>query len=348
MSQSLRIFQKNEYNRFMIPVLLQFLVSAAGVILAARWLTRSAERLARSTRLGQAFVGGVFLAASTSAPEFFVDMRATVEGLPDLAAGDLLGSSVMNLSILAATFLAPGKALWRDSSPFLMSYLTFLAALLTAEAAWLIHVRPAGNLAGIHWGSYLIAATYLAAGRWIFRSSARQTSHETPERASSRAVLSQIATFAAAALVIFFASPLLVASMERIALDTGLDRTFVGTTLLALTTSLPELVSTVTAVRLGAPALAVGNIVGSNAFNMTIFFFMDAVWPGLNLWASLSRHHVLTALLVVTGMSALGLVSLVPSAKKEMAARVVLGLILIVNFIGLLILYELTRGAPTA
>lgn len=324
----------------------QLLLSAAGIVLAARWLARSAERLAHSTGLGQAFVGAIFLAASTSAPEFFVDIRASMDGLPDLAAGDLLGSSIINLSILAVAFLSSEKSRWQDTAAPATVPLSFLAVLLTGEAACLIYWYPDGDFAGIHWGSYLIVVTYFAGSRLVFRSEAQSNGLTIKTQVhGTRAVLSQATKFAGATLVIFFLSPLLVASMEKIALATGIDRTFIGTTLLALTTSLPELVSTMTAIRLGAPTLAVGNIVGSNAFNMTIFFFMDWAWGPPNLWSSLSHHHVLSALLVVGGMSALGIISSVRFGKKEMTARIVLGLILLVNFIGMLILFESTQGA---
>src|SRR5690606_23739230 len=84
-----------------------------------------------------------------------------------------------------------------------------------------------------------------------------------------------IALFTLAAAVIFVAAPHLASSAATIAEVTGIGSTFVGSTLVALATSLPELVATIAAVRIGAPDIAVGNIFGSNAFNMVLLVPID-------------------------------------------------------------------------
>ena len=82
---------------------------------------------------------------------------------------------------------------------------------------------------------------------------------------------------------------------EEFAKATGLGRTFVGTTLVALSTSLPELVSSIAAVRLGAYDMAIGNVFGSNAFNMLLLIPLDFVQTG-SLMALISSGHAITAL----------------------------------------------------
>jgi cation:H+ antiporter len=102
------------------------------------------------------------------------------------------------------------------------------------------------------------------------------------------------------------AAPFLVQSVERIGIETGLGNTFIGATLMAFTTSLPELASSVAAVRLGAAAMAAGNLVGSNAFNMLIFGAMDALWTVDDLWEQIPRRHAVTALAVVLNLAVFG------------------------------------------
>jgi cation:H+ antiporter len=99
----------------------------------------------------------------------------------------------------------------------------------------------------------------------------------------------------------------MAAAADELAELTGLGGTFTGTTLVALCTSLPELVATVTAVRMGAFDLAVGNIFGSNAFNMVLLFPLDVAHPGA-LLADVSANHAVTAIatVIVTGISILG------------------------------------------
>ncbi|MBP90016.1 MAG: hypothetical protein CMJ64_25465 [Planctomycetaceae bacterium] len=116
-----------------------------------------------------------------------------------------------------------------------------------------------------------------------------------------------IAGFILAAAVIFVAAPFLADAAGQLAELSGLGGTFIGTTLVALATSLPELVATLTAVRMGAYDLAIGNIFGSNAFNMLLLLPLDLAFPGA-LLASVSTTHALTcfAVILITAIVLLG------------------------------------------
>ena len=89
--------------------------------------------------------------------------------------------------------------------------------------------------------------------------------------------------------------------------ETGLSGTFIGTTLVAVTTSLPELVASLTAIRIGAIDLAIGNALGSNAFNIVLFAPLDFFHDG-SVFLSMSSAHAVTAFIVVlaTAIAALG------------------------------------------
>ncbi|RPI81238.1 MAG: hypothetical protein EHM42_10975, partial [Planctomycetaceae bacterium] len=102
----------------MLVVASEFLVLAAVVALAGTYLARAADQIAEITRFGRLLIGSVLLAAATSLPEMTVDLSAVRQWMPDLAVGDLLGSSLMNLSILAILDLAhrsAGKMLSREA-----------------------------------------------------------------------------------------------------------------------------------------------------------------------------------------------------------------------------------------
>ena len=98
--------------------------------------------------------------------------------------------------------------------------------------------------------------------------------------------------------MLFITGPHLAKTAGGLAEATGLGNTFVGTTLVALSTSLPELVSTIVALRMNSFDLAIGNIFGSNTFNMLVFLPLDALQPG-SIFASLSTSHVVTCLAVI-------------------------------------------------
>jgi cation:H+ antiporter len=98
------------------------------------------------------------------------------------------------------------------------------------------------------------------------------------------------------------AAPFLVEAADQLAKMSGLGQTFIGTTVVALATSLPELVSTIVAFRMGSPDLAIGNIFGSNAFNMLLFVPLDFIYPKV-LFASVRSIHAVTAFCIVSVMS---------------------------------------------
>lgn len=140
------------------------------------------------------------------------------------------------------------------------------------------------------------------------------TSGEVP--AASKSAVVSFLGFGIAALVIFLIAPMLATTADEIASITGLGRTFVGTLLLALVTSLPEAVSTIAAVRLGAIDMAISNIFGSNAFNMVILAVLD-VASGSPILSLVSETHALTATCVLITTS-VALLSVLYRAEKRL------------------------------
>lgn len=300
----------------MTAAIAQFLASAAVIVVAGSALTRCGDATAKLTGLGGLLVGAILVAAATSLPEVLVDINAVVrEGLPDLALGDLLGSSLVNLLILAGIDFAGrsrGRMLSRMSAAHALS--ATMAILLTAMVAAAILVPFECEILGIGTGVWAIAVVYVLGVRMTFfdQRYAAQVAGEKlppPEVAGRRLSLkAAISGFVGSAAAIFVAAPYLANAAGRIAGLTGAGSTFIGSTLVAFSTSLPELVTMLAAVRIGAYDLAVGNIFGSNAFNMVILLPVDIAHPGCVL-ADVSQAHVITALavIVVTAVAVLGI-----------------------------------------
>jgi len=273
------------------------------VVIAGTFLTRSADRIAELTGLGRLLIGSILLAGATSLPELCVDVNAALHGMDDLAVGDLMGSSLANLIILAIADLLTRSKGGMFSHVAARHALSGAAAVsLTALAGLMITSRFGVGFAGVGLGSSVVFVAYVLSIRIIFhdqRSAAREAepaaaSHAEPPRSLMRAIL----VFAGAALMILLAAPFVARSAGEIATLSGLGNTFVGTTLVAFSTSLPELVATIAAVRMGAFDLAVANIFGSNAFNMAMLFPIDVVSEG-PLLSRVSQTHVTTCLWVV-------------------------------------------------
>jgi cation:H+ antiporter len=232
------------------------------------------------------------LAGATSLPEIATDVSAALADAPDLAVGDLFGSSMANMAILALVDLVYRGRVWTRVGLGQARLATVAIALTSVALLGLLVPQPiAIGWIGIE--TIVIVVGYLAATAWIRRS--RRTGRH--EQDGSGEVIAPIgwgseanvgvpfrhvvARFALAAGVVLVSAPFVALSAEGIARETGVGQTFVGTFLLAATTSLPELVASLTAVRIGAHDVAVGNLFGSNAFNMVALLAADlAYFPG--------------------------------------------------------------------
>jgi cation:H+ antiporter len=312
----------------MLELVATFLGLAAIVATAGTILARAAERIAAATGLGRLLVGSVLLAAATSLPELSVDVAAVRGGMTDLAAGDLLGSSLMNLLILAGVDLAQRsghRMLSREAASHALSATLSIALTGLVGVAVLTAGRlPAVGILGVGGWSWAILAAWLLGARMLFidqRISVRAAAEATEKAAADEGRTGQATVgseprpglllpavlFAAAAVTLLVAGPQLAHVADELAEQSGLGRTFVGTTFVAVTTSLPELVASIAAVRMGAFDLAIGNTFGSNAFNMVLFVPLDAFHEG-PLFAALSPAHAVTALAVIvaTAIAVLG------------------------------------------
>jgi cation:H+ antiporter len=340
-----------------ITLLAGFLASALLVVLAGTSLAQNGDVIAARTRLGGLWVGSVFLAIATSLPELATDIAAVRLGEPDLAAGDLFGSSMANMLILALVSLLPrGELLFRKAALDHALYAA-LAIIMTCLAAIFIFVRAPVSVLGIGPGSLVLLATYLIGSRAIFRHTALApqagvvaemgadgpaAAPTTPEggRTLRRAALG----FAGASLIILVAAPVFARTSAGLAEASGLGTTFFGTWLVGFATSLPELVTSLAAVRLQAYDLAVGNLFGSNALNMAMFVPLDVAHSAGPILAVVSSTHALSALVAVV-MMATALAALVYRAKGRFAVLEPGSAILLLTYVaGLGLIYLHAAG----
>lgn len=299
------------------------------------------------TGMGRLFAGSILLAGATSLPELMVDISAIREGLPDIAVGDLMGSSLMNLLILAIADLChrnPNKMFSRAGAQHALSAaLSINVTIIACIAAFLGPQLAAFNLGEIGIGPLAIAIAYTLGLRLVYYDQKILT----PEGATRNPpvdrtrLAKEFSIYFASALSVFIAAPYLAESAGEIADISGLGNTFIGSSLVAFCTSLPEVVSTIAAIRMGAFDLAVGNIFGSNSFNMILLVPLDLFHKG-NLLAAISHMHFVTALTVVlaTSVAVMGQLYQVEKRKKFIEPDafaiigIVIGALLILYWVG--------------
>ncbi len=295
---------------------LVFVASAALIVYAGAKLTTYGDRIADLTGLGGLWIGMVLMAAATSLPEIFTDVSAALMDAPDIAAGDLFGSNMANMLILGIIDLMHRqKRVWQHAA-FEHALSAGLAMFLTALAGFFVLYGFDIKHGGIGLGSMLLLLFYIFGMRLVFRQErvkwrqreqekvVEAQASEEPDRKGKRAALRHATLgFAVAAMGLLIAAPFLAGSANAIAEQSGVSGTFIGTSLVGITTSLPELVTALAAVRLGAFDLAVGNLFGSNAFNMAAFFFVDVAYRSGPLFNAISDAHAMAALWSILLMS---------------------------------------------
>lgn len=336
----------------MTPILFQFIGSALVIIFAGSFLTKFADKIAEVTGFGRMFVGGLLLAGATSLPELMVDIKGIQADLPDLAVGDLLGSSLFNLLILAVLDFSFPSAFRRTAfSPQNLhhSLSAVLSILLTAIVGIGISAKLDASLFGVSLFSWAIVLVYFFGLRLIFIESGndKPAAKDTGSSINLRLLLKQrsflgpIFGYIAAGAVILFMAPFLVNSADGLAKISGLGHTFIGTTVVALATSLPELVSTLAAFRIGKPDLALGNIFGSNAFNMLLFFPLDFFYPK-SLFNSVRSTHSITAFCIVGAMSVAVMGQLYRKKERSRFTEPSSEIVVILILLFLYLLYHVT------
>ena len=294
----------------LIVTLLQFLGLAGVIIVAGTFLAKYADAIGELTGLGGSLAGIVLLASATSLPELAVDCSAAWMGAEDLAVGTLFGSSLFNLLILAAfdlSFRSRGRMLSPMAAAHALS--ATMSMVLTAIALLGILLAKAGfplriGQFPIGVGSMLIGVSYLALMRLVYfdqQYAMQREKHEGTAETAPPLKLSlkaAIIGYVVTTLIILVCGPLLARTADHIASISGLGRTFIGTTLVALSTSLPEIVTTLSALRMGAVDLAIGNVFGSNSFNMTILLAVD-FFSGEPVLSIVSFTHAVSAAMVL-------------------------------------------------
>lgn len=289
-------------------LLLAFLATAAIVVLAGTRLSLYGDALGDRTGLGNGLVGLVFLAAVTSLPELVVSLTSVIQNTnlhhgADLATGNMLGSNVFNLLILSLLVLFfprrfdPGKL----EEPHTDSILYGLAMLMLFAIAFLVAGTNTPLLPGLQcsWPTLLLPIAY---GFILWREHRQQRTSGTETHLPSEQTLEQTPAVHFYSMLgglcglIIGGGIVLSILGSRMALPSeqggfGLEASLIGTLFLAISTSLPELVISFASVRMGFLDMAVGNVLGSNIFNLLIIFAADVALRGNSLLKNASPKH---------------------------------------------------------
>ena len=297
-------------------VWIKLLLCVVIILFAGTKLARYGDAIAEKTGLGRIWIGLILLAAVTSMPELVTGVSAVaLVKLPDLALGTILGSCLFNLTILALL-----DVLYRGTP--ILSKVSLNHMVAAGVGVLLIALAGGSILAGesfsglrLGWvgvPSIVIVILYLVGAWQMFRLERKHQSglpHAESHKDKGGPVRAVYLKFALTAVAIIGAGIWLSFVGKEIAEATGWDTSFVGSLFLAITTSMPELVVTVAAVRLGAIDMAVADILGANMLDIVGITLADLFYTQGSILTIVSRVHITTAiiaavmsLLVITGI----------------------------------------------
>ena len=259
-----------------------YVACTALIVFSGAKLSRYGDILAGKTGLGRTWIGVVLMASVTSLPELVTGLGSvTYAGAPDIAVGDVLGSCAFNLLILALldVLIRPLPLSTRAHHGHTLSagFGILLLGIVSVGLTLRNHSLPVGWIGGY---SLLLLGVYLVAMRMIHIYEKRRVAAFAKERSEEPGydeipMRSALLNYALHAGIIVLAASVLPLVGKGIAESTALGQTFVGNIFIAASTSLPEVVVCLAALRMGAVDLAIGNLLGSNIFNVGLILAAD-------------------------------------------------------------------------
>ncbi len=318
-----------------------FVFSAAVIVFAAIKLAEYGDAISIRTGLGGMFIGLILMAGATSLPELLTTINAISQGIPNLAAGNMFGSSMFNMLLLGMMDVVHRQVRILRQVARRHTLSGSVAVLLMTLAIFFVLANVQLKIGWVGIDSLTLMVTYVI-GLRIIQSASLQTSEprQVEVNGDVPTLRTAILGFGIATLLLIVVMPIMVNASGDIARMTGLGTGFVGTALVAIVTSLPELVTTITAVRLGVYDLAVGNLFGSNMFNMFILGFSDFFMLNGRFIGVITPDFALVGLIGLI-MTIIGLISNQARLERKFLFVEIDALILIlVYFLGMLFIYQ--------
>lgn len=287
-------------------MLIQFLLLILGFVMlvkGADWFVEGAAGIADKFGIPQLVIGLTIVALGTSAPEAAVSITAAMKGNAAITIGNVVGSNIMNiLVILGVTSVITAIAVARSTVRYEIPYMLFITVLL------LVFGYTGENITFVEgvllWVAFIVYLVYLF---WM----AKNNKEEVEEEGKKKPIWLLLTLCVIGLVLVIKGSDVAVDAATKIAKAAGLSERFIGLTIVALGTSLPELFTSASAAMKGKADIAIGNIVGSNVFNIlfvtgttalitpVVFekgFVIDALISlaaGVLLWICVFKDHKL-------------------------------------------------------
>jgi cation:H+ antiporter len=274
------------------------LIGLATLILGGDVLVRGASRIALRFNVSTLIIGLTIVAFSTSAPEMLVSLSAALRGVPDFAMGNVVGSNISNLALVLGVaaligFIPIDKITARRDWP-----VTFAASLL------LYFFILDGTL--VRWEGIVLFSLLLVYITFLVLYTKKdhvKLDVDLPKDDENRlSKAKDLFLIVLGGACLYFGSDWFISSAEKLAINLGISERIIGLTILAIGTSLPELITSIIAARKGETDLALGNLLGSNIFNILSILGITSIVKSLPVNSEILNSDMIWMLVLTFGI----------------------------------------------
>ena len=250
-------------------MLMSVFLFAVGLVLLIKggdWFVDGATGIAKRFNLPDIVVGATVVSIGTTLPEVMVSTTGALAGSGAMAYGNAIGSIICNTALIAAISIVCNPGPVNTKSMKTPAIFFFGASALYCLASYILGTFP-------RWMGFVMLSVFVVYMVLTVRNGMRnpdEAKHEEEEEKKQRTLLAELGLLVIGAAVIAVGADLLVDHGQIIAIGLGVPETVVALLFVALGTSLPELVTTITSLRSGHASLGVGNVIGANVFNLVL------------------------------------------------------------------------------
>jgi len=318
---------------------------AAGIAIAfGGWrLSNLADRLADRTGMGEAITGALFLGAVTSQPGIVTSVTAAWHGYEELAVSNAIGGIAVQTLFLAIADLLYQRANLEHAAASLSNLMQGVLLVVLLSIALIAAATPDFSLWAISPATPLMFVFYIYGMRiisdarsspmWLPRLTAETRQDKPAERAQQENLQRLVVGIVIIAVIVGLSGWIVAQTGMAISNQTGLSESAVGAFLTAVVTSLPELVTTLAAVRQGAYTLAIGGIIGGNAFDTLFAAVADIAYREGSIYHAISNRQVFFITLTIL-MTAVLLMGMLRREKRGIANIGFESFLILVLYIG--------------
>ena len=270
----------------MWDMLLWVLLIIVGMVLlikGADWFVEGASSIAKAMKIPSLVIGLTLVSVGTSMPEFSVSLTSSIKGLNDMSFGNIIGSNIFNTLVVIGvsailTPLVVSKQMRKYDLPILMGIYLLLMLFSFVTSPLVINL----------WESIIIFSLTIAYTAFLIIRSKKEMKEEKEELKKQRKWYINLLLVAIGLAGIIFGGNIVVDNASKFAYAIGMSELLVGLTIVAVGTSLPELVTSVVAAKKGENDIAIGNAIGSCIFNVILILgFCSIIQPATVAWSSL-------------------------------------------------------------